>query len=456
MNITKLFIDLMTHKATTTLATYLLKPLIKYFDPISCSQTGFLTMFFERLTDEGVKWLIKVGSRLLGSPAPEDLDGRNRYLVNGVAVTLDSIARFGVRKPLVTSRPLMVVWNFTNLCNLRCKHCYQDASRRHPNELSVEEKLDLVDMLCRDRVPLLAFSGGEPLAAPEFFEVAEYAANRGLFVSIATNGTLITEEVAKRLKKLGVNYVQVSVDAATPSKHDLFRGIPGAWELAIRGVKNLVKYGIFTCIAMTVTRFNVDEVPKVVELAKKLHVPRVALYNFIPVGKGAEIVKWDLSPIERERLLYYILREFMKGGIEVMTTAPQYGRVIASLLEKYGYMPKVAAAHFYSGSSEWGKVVEFIGGCGAGRVYLGIEPDGTVTPCVFLKIPVGNVRQLRIRDIWMKSQVLWDLRDRDKLRDPCGSCPYKHVCGGCRARAYAYFQDYLAPDPGCFRASKYL
>jgi radical SAM protein with 4Fe4S-binding SPASM domain len=179
-------------------------------------------------------------------------------------------------------------------------------------------------------------------------------------------------------------------------------------------------------------------------------------FNFIPTGRGAGMVESDLSPEEREELLKYLLAKNGPGRRpEVLSTAPQLARVA---LEGADGREEVCLGHFYhSGgvSDETRALAEFIGGCGAGRLYCCIEPTGTVQPCVFLPIPVGNVRDRPFLDIWHDSPVLAKLRDRSALRGECGSCPNRYICGGCRARAWAYYGDLHAPDPGCIRNRRY-
>jgi len=374
------------------------------------------------------------------------------YFRKGLINVLKGIAEYGVTKPQKLAGPFLVVWNYTNACNLRCRHCYQNAEKPTSDELSTEKRLEIIDQLDEANVASIAFSGGEPLMRRDFFEVAEYAAKKGIYVSVATNGTLITEHVVKRLKAAGVSYAEVSLDGASAETHDAFRGVPGSFDRTIEGIKNLVKEGIYTCIASTATKGNLAEIPSIVKLAKALHVNRFIIFNFIPTGRGQEIVNADLSPIERERLLEYLHSELMKGDLETLSTAPQYSRVCLqrSLTDQDG---RLSPTHFASVDlhGQTKHLAEFIGGCGAGRMYCAIQPNGLVTPCVFMPIVIGDLKKDDLLSIWKTSSVLGDLCDRERLKGRCGHCQYKHVCGGCRARAYAYYGDYLAPDPGCIR-----
>ncbi|MEM2921408.1 MAG: radical SAM protein, partial [Candidatus Bathyarchaeia archaeon] len=228
------------------------------------------------------------------------------YYRRGLVSVISGIGRFGITRPFTPFSPFLVVWNYTNACNLRCIHCYQSAVKPLPDELSTRERKIVIDELSEAGVVSIAFSGGEPLMEKDFLEIARYAADKKMYVSLATNGTLITEEMACRLKEAGIQYVEVSLDGANPLTHDSFRNSPNAFELTVRGVRNLVKQGIFTCIATTATRHTLPEIAKIVELSKMLGVRRFLVFNFVPTGRGKDIVDIDLSPTERENLLNFL------------------------------------------------------------------------------------------------------------------------------------------------------
>ena len=364
----------------------------------------------------------------------------------GLTLVLKGIAKYGVTAPQKMPAPFLIVWNFTNMCNLKCKHCYQRADKPLPDELTLSEKLMVIDQLDRADVAALAFSGGEPLIHPDFPVIAREAASRGMYISVATNGTMITRDFAEKLKEIGVKYVEISLDSVNPRRHDNFRGVSGAWEKAVRGIRSCVEAGLVTGVAMTVTKMNYHEVEDMVDFCEELGVNRVVFFNFIPVGRGVDITSWDLTCDEREEVLKTIYRLATTRKIEVVSTAPQLARV--AIQESSGRV--VAPTHFSMGADP-GTVAlaEFIGGCGAGRIYAAIEPNGDVTPCVFMPIKVGNLREESFEDVWTKSPLLLKLRERDQFEEPCGKCQYRYVCGGCRARAYTYTGNVTGPDPGC-------
>ena len=369
-----------------------------------------------------------------------------------------SFSYFGIRKPLSIYAPFLVVWDFTHNCNLSCQHCYSDSGHTREAELTTQEAFAVVDQLADAGVIALAFSGGEPLSRKDFFEVARHAADRGLYVSLATNGTLLTKENAKKLKQAKVNYVDISIDGASAKTHDGFRGVPGAFDKAMAGLKNCVEADICVCIATTATKNNVNEVPAIIDLAEEIGAERFTYFNFIPAGRGKDHIEQDLSPEERENLMRYLLARMSKGcKTTILTTAPQLARVGLQCQGKSGTGEvTMSMAHMQTVkvTKKAVPLADFIGGCGAGRLYCALSPQGDVHPCVFLPIKVGNLRTQKFTDVWLNSELFNALRNRDNLKGTCGSCNYKYICGGCRARAEAYHNDVMSGDVGCINAKK--
>jgi radical SAM protein with 4Fe4S-binding SPASM domain len=376
------------------------------------------------------------------------------YVRRAINSIVAGFAEFGFNRPVQIHAPLLVVWNFTYKCNLKCKHCYSESGNVSKNELSTEEAINVVDQIADFGATSLAFSGGEPLMRKDFFEVARHAVEAGLYVSLATNGTLLNSENVQKLKDIGVHYVEVSLDGANAKTHDFFRGQTGAFELTLQGLKNCLNKDICTCIAVTATKNNLTEIPAVLEMSEKMGIDRFTLFNFIPTGRGKEIVEADPSPQEREELLYYLNKQLSEEHkIAILSTTPQLARVALqcqSPTQKDLIMP---LAHMEAAkiSKRARALADFIGGCGAGRFYCAISPEGNVQPCVFMPLVVGNLKTEKLEDIWLNSTVFKDLRDRQKLKGRCSRCEFKFVCGGCRARAYAYYDDYLMSDPGCIK-----
>ncbi|HVN65293.1 MAG TPA: radical SAM protein, partial [Methanomicrobiales archaeon] len=370
-----------------------------------------------RVAGKIVGWTLGKGGRIFGI-GEKDMKATlgNPVFRRGLVNVIGGIARCGVTMPQVVNAPFLVVWDFTHRCNLKCKHCYQDAQTALPDELGTEECLRFIDEMAEAGVVAVAFSGGEPLMRRDFYEVAHHAHERGMYVSLATNATLITPEVARLLAKAGVDYVEMSIDGKDAAGHDAFRGIRGAFDRTVKGIRNCVDQDLFTCIACTVTQDNLSEVPEIYQLGVDLGVTRMMYFNFIPTGRGAGMVESDISPGEREELLKYLLAKNGPGRKpEVLSTAPQFARVAVEANGK----DEVCLGHFYHGSGvsdQTRALAEFIGGCGAGRLYCCVEPEGTVKPCVFMPIPLGNVRDRSFLSIWHDAPVLAKLRDRSRLK----------------------------------------
>ncbi|MCS7124119.1 MAG: radical SAM protein [Candidatus Bathyarchaeota archaeon] len=428
----------------------------------------------------------EIGSRLLKT----DKDFMRTQFINGeygeawfkgFGLMMKGVEKYGIRIPFVPAGPFEVVWNVTYKCNLKCKHCYEDAGNKKLPELTTDEAKQVVDILSKIAgvgLPALSFSGGEPLARRDFFELAAYAKKRIPYISIASNGTLITKDVAKKIKDVGVDYVEISIDGASSKVHDEFRGIPGAFEKALQGVKNCAEEGIDTCIATVLHRNNFAETEKIIKLAKELDV-RFMHFNYIPTGRAKAHIELDLTPEERLNILQTIGKEIInlylqakeeelkKGRSDIkvdrfFSTCPQYACVTKELSRQVGQKFMVEA--HYAAKKGVENVANFLGGCGAGRLYCALEPNGDIKPCVFFPTNettvLGNILKDNYEEIWDKNPLLWQLRIRETLETyimdgeelGCGSCPDKYICGGCRARAYSYFKGNVkAPDIGCIR-----
>ena len=381
------------------------------------------------------------------------------YARRAVMNLTKTFAYFGIKKPISLYAPFLIVWDFTHMCNLNCKHCYSNSGAVNEEELTTKEAKAVVDQLADAGVTALAFSGGEPLSRKDFFKVANHAVKCGLYVSVATNGTLLTKENVKKLKQTGVHYVEISIDGATAQTHDSFRGVPGAFEKAVAGLKNCVKADLCACIASTATRNNLEEMPKIVSLAEEIGAERFTYFNFIPTGRGKAHYDQDLSPQERETLMRYLLNRMSTGcKTTILTTAPQLARVALQCQGLTGTGEvTMSMAHMQTArvSKKAVPLADFIGGCGAGRLYCSLSPQGDVHPCVFLPANVGNLKTEKFRDIWLNSELFKALRNRGNLKGACGKCDYKFICGGCRARSAAYHNgDMLDSDPGCIMGTQ--
>ena len=414
----------------------------------------------DRLGFRVVRFAIGRGSGSFGVTKEDMISGlREPIFRRAIVNILEGIAKFGVQRPQTASAPFLVVWGFTHCCNLRCEHCYEDSDGSFlPDELTTEEAKKAIDDFARAGVVAIAFSGGEPLMRKDFFEVARYAADRDFYVTMATNGTLVTPEVANKIKEAGVSYVEISLDGFE-EQHDRLRRVPGAWKKACQGIRNCVAAGLDTCAATTVTRYNYKIMPKLMDFVEKeLGANRMICFNFVPSRRGKYMAEQDITPEEREELLKLLYSKLAGNGcrLQTLSTAPQFSRVA----QEFGGDGPAITTHFTNRSAAEALrgrakyLGDFIGGCGAGRLYCGMEPNGDIEPCVFIPIIIGNVKRQGIREIWESAPELKKIRQREKF-EGCGTCKYVCSCGGCRARAYGYFGDLAGPDPGCIRNRKY-
>ncbi len=370
-----------------------------------------------------------------------------------------SFAYLGIKKPMSLYSPFLVVWDFTHKCNLSCKHCYSNSGAVQEEELTTDQALSVVDQLADAGVTALAFSGGEPLTRKDFFEVARHASDRGLYVSVASNGTLLTKENVQKLKQAKVNYLDVSIDGASAKTHDDFRGVPGTFDKAVAGLKNCVEADLCVCIATTVGKNNMAELPAIIDLAEEIHAERFTYFNFIPTGRGKAHFDQDLSPQEREKVMQYLLNRMSAGcKTTILATAPQLARVALQCQGPSGTGEvTMSMAHMQTVrvTKKAVPLADFIGGCGAGRLYCSLSPQGDVHPCVFLPVNVGNLKTEKFQDIWLNAPLFKSFRNRSNLKGSCGKCDYKYICGGCRARSAAYHNgDMLSGDPGCLQGVK--
>jgi radical SAM protein with 4Fe4S-binding SPASM domain len=332
------------------------------------------------------------------------------------------------------------VWEVTGACNLRCIHCHAISGQAAADELTTDEGKKLIDQLAAEsEFRTLVYTGGEPLVRPDIFELLRHSQKAGLANIIATNGTLIDEEMAFKLKDHGVVCNAISFDAADPAVHDKIRNHSGAFDLAIRGIEATKKAGILLQINTTAMEYNMPHLPELMDFADERSAGIMLMYQLVAVGRGEKIEKATLKKSANKYLSELIARKQKNAKTIIEPVAgPQYWPY---LLEKRGirkgWLLKMAGKVFH--------------GCAAGRGFVYVKANGDVWPCPFVEVSGGNAREKSFSDIYRKSKLFDDLRRReDKLKGLCGECLYKTVCGGCRGRAHAYSGDYLAEDPRCF------
>ncbi len=375
-------------------------------------------------------------------------------------------------------KPRLIFWEVTKGCNLRCIHCRATATElSSPTDLPIVKALNLIEQISQFCSPILVLSGGEPLFRSDIFELASYATHCGLRVALATNGTRISKEVARKIVESGVRRVSVSLDGADARTHDSFRGIPGAFDAALRGFRNLRELGMSMQINMTIARHNVLQLPAVLKLAIELDADALHTFLLVPVGCGVDIAAEQMVPAdEYERILNWFYDRSQEGEIELKATcAPHYFRVVRqrragaqrSLSSaRPGPLPGVdaigpmdmtqpgstgVALHPATTSSQARNdgLNAASKGCLAGTGVCFISHQGEVYPCGYLPILAGDLRQQSFEEIWRSAGVFQQLRDTGNLRGKCGRCEFRNVCMGCRARAYAATGNYLEEEPFC-------
>lgn len=337
----------------------------------------------------------------------------------------------------------LVAWEVTRKCNLFCAHCRADAGETaSEEELTAEECRGVIDEISGLGKPILILTGGEPLLRPDLFEIAGYAAGRGLRVVMGTNGTLITAEVAARMAEVPVSRVGVSLDFPSPELQDEFRGSSGAWEAAILGIREAQRAGVPVQINSTITRRNAPHLEDLLDLALELGAVAFHPFMLVPTGRGRGLAADELAPEEYERILNWVCDKQRELGERIFfkpTDAPHYMRILRQRGE----------TGVISRGGHPGTVNAITRGCLAGVGFCFISHEGRVQGCGYLDVAAGNVREEPFSRIWEDSTVFNRLRDMSRLEGKCGACEFKRICGGCRARAYEATGNYLAPEPYC-------
>ncbi|MHB8111389.1 MAG: radical SAM protein [Syntrophorhabdaceae bacterium] len=322
----------------------------------------------------------------------------------------------------------MVAWELTRNCNLSCVHCRASADKGpHTGELSTEECRTIIDNILTFSSPTVILTGGEPLLRPDIFEIIEYGREKGLRLVIAVNGTLVTQEVARRMKDSGIQRVSLSIDGKDPLGHDEFRKVAGAFDAVIGASEIFRRINLPFQVNTTVTSLNVQDIDGVYSLTKSLGAVAWHIFLLVPVGRGKGLKGKELSAKHYEDVLHHLRDIEKRNELEIkVTCAPHYYRIVV----EDGDKPKSA-------------------GCLAGKSFMFISHTGIAQPCGYLELPSGDVRKDGLRHVWENSAVFAELRDLASYRGKCGSCRYLRICGGCRARAFEATGNYRDPEPLC-------
>jgi len=369
-------------------------------------------------------------------------------------------------------KPRLIFWELTTGCNLHCIHCRASATElSSPDDLDTATAKGLIDQFA-EYVPLiLVLSGGEPLYRRDVLELARYAGQKGLKVALATNGTLVTAALARRIVDAGMVRVAMSLDGADAGTHDSFRGMPGSFEAMMTGFGHLKDLGMSLQFNTTIARHNVHQLPAIYEMALRVGADALHTFLLVPVGCGVEIAAQQMVPPEQyEQLLHWFYDREKEGRIELKATcAPHYFRVrkqrqveerskVQGEAQVSGLRSEVCKEAQVSGlrsqvphgmPSRHAELAAVTRGCLAGSGVCFVSHKGEVYPCGYLPAKAGDLLTQSFREVWEQSTVFELLRDTANLKGKCGICEFRNICEGCRARAYAATGDYLDEEPVC-------
>ena len=323
---------------------------------------------------------------------------------------------------------MIASWNVTNECNLSCEHCYRDAGKESESELTTSEGFSLLREIAKAGFKLMVFSGGEPFLREDIFELTKYAASLGLRPVYGTNGTLLTRDAVQKIKDAGGASVAISLHMIDREKMGEFCGKSDAFDKALEAMKNCKEMGLPFQVNTTVFDRNQDDILKISELAQSMGAMSHHVLFMVPTGRAKNIEEETLREKQYESLIRQLLSKRQETGFDIKPTcAPQFMRIAKQL--------KIDTGRYRRG-------------CLAGISYCSIIPNGDVWPCPYLPLKVGNVRETPFSDIWAASKVFEDMRSIN-YSGTCGDCDFKRICGGCRARAYFYDDDYMGAEPWC-------
>jgi radical SAM protein with 4Fe4S-binding SPASM domain len=386
-------------------------------------------------------------------------------------------APFDPARGQMFARPYVISWNLTYRCNLACEHCYLDAGGAHlvntenfadRSELGTEECFKVIDEIAAfapECVTIL--TGGEPLLRRDILDIVRRAAERELWVVVGTNGVRITENLARLLADAGARGLSLSLDALDPDCHDRFRKVRGAWRNTVEGAAILGRTGLPFIVQTTAGSHNLGELEAIADFAHDRLAAKVwNLYFLVPTGRGQFVS--DITPAQYDAVLASLYRIQKKYDGRMLVNAKCAPHYIKTVLQAGAAQAGAIPPDDRSDTSPWPTTSPIrmysggAGGCPAGTHYMGIRPNGDVTPCPYLPVFAGTLRSSTLAELWTSSGLFTDIRRRTSLGGRCGDCEMSGQCGGCRARAYGMTGDLMAEDalcthvPGTFAGSPLL
>ena len=336
-------------------------------------------------------------------------------------------------------RPLLVIWEMTQACDLKCAHCRADARpKRHPLELSTAEAFHLIDEVAEMKVPMFVLTGGDPLKRPDIFPIVQYACRRGVHTALTPSATpLLTREKVFQLKQAGLMRMALSLDGSTAQLHDGFRGVPGSYQQTLDAVGWCHEAKLPIQVNTSVSRRNLGHLDNMIELLQKLRVVLWSVFFLVPTGRAQ--LNDLLTAEEHEQVFAKLYAASKRVKFHIKTTEGQHYR-------RYVLQQKAK-------EKDAGIVADLIStappGVNDGKGFVFVSHTGEVYPSGFLPLSAGNVLWEPLPEIYLHSPLFRSLRDPSQLKGKCGRCEFNNVCGGSRARAYAFYQDPLAQEPCC-------
>ncbi|WP_057773604.1 TIGR04053 family radical SAM/SPASM domain-containing protein [Cytobacillus dafuensis] len=350
--------------------------------------------------------------------------------------------------------PFIVIWETTRACQLKCVHCRAEAQTTpHPDELSHEEGIKLIDQIYEMNNPMLVFTGGDCMMREDLYKLADYAVKKGMRVSMTPSATPnVTKEKMIMAKEVGLSRWGFSLDGPTPEIHDFFRGTPGSFDLTVEKIKYLNELNMSHQINTVINRYNYDHLEEMAELVKELKAVVWYVFTLVPTGRGQ--MKDCITPAEHEKVFRWLYQLSKTSPYDIKTTASQhYRRVVLQEKVREKALSKENIRYEDTITKDMAFMVDGLKraprGVNDGNGFAFVSHTGDVYPSGLLPIKAGNIKETPLKEIYRESKIFKELRDPDNYKGKCGVCEYRFVCGGSRSRSYAVTGDYLESEPFC-------
>jgi AdoMet-dependent heme synthase len=358
--------------------------------------------------------------------------------------------------------PFIVIWELTRACQLKCLHCRADAQyKRDPRELSFEEGKNLIDQIYEMNNPMLVFTGGDPLMREDVFDIAKYAVEKGVRVSMTPSATPnVTKEAIEKAKEVGLARWAFSIDGPRAEIHDHFRGTAGSFDLTMEKIKYLHEVGLPIQINTVISRYNIDYLDEMAKMVEDLECVLWSVFFLVPTGRGQQSDM--ISPVQHEKVFRWLYDLSKRVSFDIKTTEAMHYRRVVIQQKMREAKETTDEIEYLSALTEKGLTGSIDGlgrapkGVNDGNGFVFISHIGDVYPSGLLPVKAGNIRETPLAEIYRESPIFLSLRNPDLFKGKCGVCEFRHVCGGSRSRAYAMTGDYLESEPFCVYIPKSL